>query len=164
MSALPKVPGQRRPLTWRDLDAVMAVEVRAYSFPWTRGNFVDALAAGYLCEVLESQQLPDTPLLGYYLAMVGVDELHLLNITVAPEFQGQGHGARLLQAVHEQARALRLARVLLEVRTSNQRAQALYRRHGYAEIGLRRGYYPAASGREDAVVMQWLAAPGQALA
>lgn len=155
MSAVPKMHAQLRALGWRDIDALMAIEVRAYSFPWTRGNFVDALAAGYLGEVLEQHPLGETHLLGYFVAMAGVDELHLLNITVAPELQGLGHGAHLLQAVHQRARALGLSRVLLEVRASNLRAQALYRRHGYTEIGMRRGYYPAATGREDALVMQW---------
>jgi len=137
----------------RDLDAVLDIEARAYPFPWSRGNFIDSLAAGYLAELLCEDALP----IGYFVAMPGVDELHLLNVTVAPEHQGRGHGQGLLQAVVAHAAQQDLQRVLLEVRRSNLRAQALYRRLGFAEIGQRRGYYPAATppaqGREDALVM-----------
>ena len=135
----------------RDLDAVVAVEARAYSWPWSRGNFIDTLAAGHIAEVLEDR---DAALLGYFVAMTGVDELHLLNVTVAPEWQGRGHGSALLEAVIEHGRQLGLAALWLEVRLSNHRARALYARRGFAEVGLRRAYYPAAGGREDAVVMR----------
>jgi [ribosomal protein S18]-alanine N-acetyltransferase len=139
----------RRAMTVRDLDTVVAVEQRAYSHPWSRGNFTDSLAAGYLAEVW----LHDDALLGYFVAMAGVDELHLLNITVAPEQQGQGHGRTMMAALQQHARAAGAASLWLEVRDSNHRARALYRRLGFAEVGLRRGYYPAAQRREDAVVM-----------
>ncbi len=140
----------RRPMTVHDLDAVVAVEARSYSHPWSRGNFTDSLAAAYLAEVLVDAA---GELIGYFIAMTGVDELHLLNITVAPEAQGQGHGQALMAALQQHARHLGLATLWLEVRESNQRARALYRRLGFAEVGLRRGYYPAAVRREDAVVM-----------
>jgi [ribosomal protein S18]-alanine N-acetyltransferase len=140
----------RRPMTVRDLDAVVAVETRSYSHPWSRGNFTDSLAAGYVAEVLVDGA---DELIGYFIAMTGVEELHLLNITVAPDWQSQGHGQALMAALQQHARQLGLATLWLEVRESNQRARALYRRLGYAEVGLRRGYYPAAVRREDAVVM-----------
>jgi len=146
----------RRPMTVRDLDAVVAVETRCYSHPWSRGNFTDSLAAGHLAEVLEDGA---GTLVGYLIAMTGVDELHLLNITVAPDWQGQGHGQALMAALQQHAVQLGLATLWLEVRESNQRARALYRRLGFEEVGLRRGYYPAAVRREDAVVMR-LALPG----
>jgi ribosomal-protein-alanine N-acetyltransferase len=85
--------------------------------------------------------------------MSGVDELHLLNLTVAPAWQGRGHGSQLLRIVQEHARARGLGSLWLEVRQSNHRAQALYRRQGFTEVGLRKAYYPAAGAREDAVVM-----------
>jgi ribosomal-protein-alanine N-acetyltransferase len=132
-----------------DLATVTEIEARAYPFPWTRGNFIDSLAAGYIAEVL----VDGPALLGYFVAMPAVDDLHLLNVTVAPEHQGRGHGQGLLHAVQAHARRLALPRVLLEVRRSNGRAQALYARLGFAEIGQRRNYYPAAQGREDAIVM-----------
>jgi ribosomal-protein-alanine N-acetyltransferase len=133
-----------------DLDAVVSVERSAYSFPWSRGNFVDSLEAGYFAEVLAD---PAGPVLGYFVAMAGVDEMHLLNITVDPRHQGQGHGSALLLAVRRLATELRLGSLWLEVRASNIRARALYRRRGFAEVGLRKGYYPAPVRREDAVVM-----------
>ena len=141
-----------RPMTVADLDRVMAVEVQAYGHPWSRGNFTDSLAAGYLAEILHEPGGAEP--IGYFVAMPGVEELHLLNITVAPPCQRQGWGLLLLRAVRERAQA-RAARTLwLEVRAGNEHARAFYRAFGFAECGLRRGYYPAsASRREDAVVM-----------
>lgn len=143
----------RRPMTTHDLDAVLAVEARSYSHPWSRGNFADSLAAGYLAEVLLADGADGADVAGYFIAMTGVDELHLLNITVAPQWQGQGLGSALLDVVQRQARARGLLTLWLEVRHGNERARALYRRLGFAEVGLRRAYYPAAVQREDAVVM-----------
>ncbi len=140
----------RRAMTVGDLDAVMAVEAGAYSHPWTRGNFIDSLASDYLAEVVVGD---DVGLVAYFVAMRGVDELHLLNITVATPSQGQGHGSALLCAVQGHAAALGMGSLWLEVRQSNVRARALYGRRGFAEVGLRKGYYPAAAQREDAVVM-----------
>jgi [ribosomal protein S18]-alanine N-acetyltransferase len=135
-----------------DVGAVIAIEAAAYEFPWSRGNFIDSLAAGYLSEVMEA---PDGELIGYFVALPGVDELHLLNLTVKPAQQGKGHGSELLEAVRAHARARGLGALWLEVRGSNERARALYRRRGFAEVGCRRGYYPAPAGRrEDAVVMR----------
>lgn len=134
-----------------DLDAVMAVEVASYSHPWTRGNFIDALAAGYRAEVL---LWPDGVLAGYSLAMAGVEETHLLNLTVAPGRRRGGLGRLLLQRVAAAARARGDGRLWLEVRASNAPARALYAAAGFRELGLRRGYYPADRlSREDAVVM-----------
>lgn len=138
-------------MTVSDLDAVVAVEARAYGWPWSRGNFIDALAAGYAAEVLEDRA---AGLMGYFVAMTGVDELHLLNVTVAPEWQGRGHGSALLDAVVGHGRDRGLATLWLEVRHGNHRARALYARRGFDEVGVRRGYYPAAAQREDAVVMR----------
>lgn len=140
-----------RSMTLADVDAVMALEVLAYSHPWSRGNFIDSLAAGYLGELRLG---PDGRLLAYRVAMPGVAELHLLNLTVAPAAQRQGHGAALLGRLIDLGRSRRDERLWLEVRGSNHGARALYRRHGFAEVGLRRGYYPAEhQRREDAVVM-----------
>ncbi len=155
MSALPEPRLALRPMRLADLDAVARIEAQAYAFPWSRGNFVDSLAAGYWCTLLEA----DGEALGYTIALPGVDELHLLNVTVAPAGQGCGHGTRLLDALEASARAHGLDAVWLEVRPSNPRAQALYRRRGYVEAGRRRRYYPAPGGREDAILMT-LALPG----
>ncbi len=132
------------------LDAVMAVEQRAYSHPWTRGNFQDALAHGYQMQLL----LGGEHLLGYFVAMPGVDEAHLLNITVAPEFQRQGWARVLLDALALWARSRQAEWLWLEVRVSNLRARAIYEAHGFRQVGERKRYYPAEGGaREDAIVM-----------
>jgi len=151
------------PMTVKQLDAVLAVEVQAYAFPWTRGNFIDSLAAGYPSQVLYGAQ---GEMLGYFVAMEGVDELHLLNITVAPASQGQGHARFMLDELCALARTHKAPTIWLEVRESNLRARAIYERYGFAHIGLRRGYYPAArsthaGGREDAVVMSLALAGGR---
>ena len=149
------------PMTVRQLDAVLAIESLAYSFPWTRGNFVDSLAAGYLAQVLYGSH---GELLGYFVAMDGVDEMHLLNITVAPQAQRQGHALFMMDELCARARERGARQLWLEVRDSNERARAIYQRYGFAALGLRRGYYPASrsthpSGREDAVVMSLLLDP-----
>lgn len=138
-----------RAMTLADVDAVVAVEATAYEFPWTRGNFVDSLAAGYEAWVLVDADV----LVGYYVAMVGVDEMHLLNITVAPPLQRHGWGRRLLDELDARCRTLALPIVWLEVRASNERAISVYLSRGFQPVGRRRGYYPAAQGREDAMVM-----------
>jgi [ribosomal protein S18]-alanine N-acetyltransferase len=160
--ALEAAPCQRRAMTMADIDAVVRVEQGTYSHPWSRGNFIDSLAAGYIADVLTTGDHAVRRLVGYFVAMVGVDELHLLNITVAPEWQNRGHGSRLLDDVQALARRQHLAMLWLEVRLGNERARALYRRYGFAEVGLRRNYYPAAEGREDAVVMSMSVSPGPA--
>jgi ribosomal-protein-alanine N-acetyltransferase len=151
MSALLRPQPRLRPMQYGDLDGVLSVERAAYSFPWTRGNFIDSLAAGYLAEMLVDDALG---LVGYYVAMAGVDEMHLLNLTVAPAQQRRGHSRTLLDALERRCREQDLPMLWLEVRASNARARQVYAQHGFAEVGLRRGYYPAGKAqREDAIVM-----------
>ena len=151
MSVLRQPAPALRAMTVADLDAVLAIEAGAYSHPWTRGNFVDSLAASHWAEIW---QAGDGALQAYYVAMAAVDELHLLNLTVASPVQGRGLGRQLLERVVERGRGAGLGRLLLEVRTSNERAQHLYARRGFEIVGRRRGYYPAPHGRrEDAIVM-----------
>jgi ribosomal-protein-alanine N-acetyltransferase len=138
------------PMTVAHLDAVLALEQQAYPFPWTRGNFIDSLAAGYMAEVL----LDGGSLIAYYVAMHGVRETHLLNITVEPCRWGEGHGRRLLDRVVVRSRAMQGQTLWLEVRHSNLRARTMYQRYGFTQVGTRRGYYPAPHDqREDAIVM-----------
>lgn len=132
-----------------DLDAILGIEQRAYPFPWTRGIFRDCLAAGYPAWVLQERGLP----IGYAVISVAADEAHILNICIAPERQGRGHGRQLLRSLVQLARDLGAARVFLEVRPSNPNAIALYHDEGFNEIGRRPRYYPARDGREDALVM-----------
>ncbi|MGE5118025.1 MAG: ribosomal protein S18-alanine N-acetyltransferase [Betaproteobacteria bacterium] len=139
-----------RPLGVDDLDAVLAIERVCYGFPWTRGNFLDSIAAGYLLEGV----FVDADLLGYMVAMAGVEEMHLLNLTVAPAARGHGHARALLDALVERCIECGARTLWLEVRTSNLRARSIYRRYGFTEVGMRRSYYPAPRNRrEDALVM-----------
>ena len=139
-----------------DLTEVIAVERQAYPVPWTHGNFVDSLAAGYPAEVLRGSR---AELLGYWVAMPGVDELHLLNITVTPAWQGRGLAVAMLDRLVDECRRRGLTQLWLEVRLSNERAREVYHRYGFAEVGKRRAYYPVQQGpREDAVLMS-LAVP-----
>ena len=138
------------PLSLERLDEVVAVEHTAYDHPWTRGNFQDSLRSGYQAQVLGANGV----LLGYFVAMKGVDEVHLLNLTVAPDYQRQGWGRVMLEALALWARGQGAQWLWLEVRISNARALRIYERHGFRRVGQRKNYYPAASGqREDAVVM-----------
>ena len=139
------------PIALDEVDALLAIEASAYAFPWSRGNFIDSLSAGYLAR---KRVDAGGQWLGYFIAMPGVQELHLLNLTVAPAHQRRGHARAMLDRLVNEARALGAQRVWLEVRVSNERAQQVYRRYGFREIGLRRGYYPAgALARENALVM-----------
>ncbi|MDQ6629753.1 MAG: ribosomal protein S18-alanine N-acetyltransferase [Pseudomonadota bacterium] len=140
-----------RSLTLAGLDGVVALEQAVYPFPWSRGNFVDSLAAGYLALTLNSA---GGELIGYCIAMRGAGELHLLNITVTPLARRRGHARRLLAELAAQGRHDGVATLWLEVRASNEIARKAYLRLGFAEVGVRRRYYPApADGREDAIVM-----------
>ena len=152
MSAVPALKLHCRAMQARDVDAVMAVERLAYDFPWTAGNFLDSLSAGYEAELALDAR---GDVAAYRIAMVGVDEMHLLNLTVRPDLQGQGLARQMLGRLEDDCRRLALSTLWLEVRPSNARARMLYQRWGFREVGLRRGYYPAAQGRrEDAIVMR----------
>lgn len=153
MSAAPVQPEQAahlRAMRGSDLEAVMAVEVAAYEFPWTTGTFRDCLAAGYGCWVLETES---GRIIGHGVLAVAAGEAHILNVCVAPSHQGRGHGRHLVRRLIDLARWDRAGRVFLEVRPSNPAAQHLYESLGFNEIGRRPRYYPARNGREDAIVM-----------
>ncbi len=142
-------PSVLRPMREGDLDAVMAIEVRSYPFPWTSGILRDCLRAGHPAWVLQR----DAQVIGYFLMSIAAGEGHVLNVCVAPEQQGQGHGRKLLRAILQLARGHAAERVFLEVRPSNTGAIALYFDMGFNEIGRRPRYYPTRDGREDALVM-----------
>lgn len=133
-----------------ELDQVLAIEMQSYSHPWTRANFVDALQAGQDIQVLADAE---GQILAYSVAMAGVDEWHLLNLTVAREHRRRGLGSALLRGVIADAQHHGKSGIWLEVRAGNAAAIELYACHGFARTGLRRGYYPAVIGREDAVLM-----------
>ena len=137
-------------MTPEDLDAVLAIEQTSYSHPWSRGHFRDSLNPLFdaQCLWLEDQ------LLGYFLAMRGVEEMHLLNITVAPAHQGLGWGHMMLDALSLWSRSQGAKLLWLEVRQSNARALKVYERYGFVRVDLRKDYYPAdRQQREHAVVM-----------
>lgn len=152
------------PMTEADLDAVQAVEASAYAHPWSRKHFFDSLQSGHPAMMLLGEALagdvphPGRPdgrvLLGYLVAMPGVGEVHLLNITVAPAHQRLGWARFMLDALALWSRGQGAQWLWLEVRQSNRPARRLYESHGFAQVGLRKGYYPNGTfQREDAVVM-----------
>ena len=145
-----------------DVAEVMSLERQVYAMPWTEGNFIDSLAAGYVAFVLRrapAQRDMRTQMLGYFLAMKGADEMHLLNLSVLPEQQGRGLARLMLDSLCEICREQGCPQMWLEVRVSNRRARDVYLRYGFTEMGLRRAYYPVLEGpREDAVMMN-LAVP-----
>lgn len=145
-----------RDMTEADLDVVLRIEREAHAHPWTQGNFTDALRNKYFCKVYEANGLEDgahRQMLGYAVLMQGVDEAELLDIAIDIRHQRQGWGHKLLEEMLVLARRANMHRVVLEVRASNVAAIGLYRSMGFADIGLRRDYYPAQNGREDAILM-----------
>jgi len=141
-----------------DVDAVLAIEQEVQPYPWTRGNFTDALNSGYLCMV-DSEALVDghpeegVEIRGYAILMPVVDEAELLTIGVAAGQQRRGVGRAMLRGMLDVARGNKMKLVFLEVRASNEPALALYRSAGFTQIGLRRGYYRNGENAEDAITM-----------
>jgi [ribosomal protein S18]-alanine N-acetyltransferase len=131
------------------VDAVLAIEQAVQAYPWTRGNFIDALNHGYMCSVDEM----DSEIRGYAILMPVLDEAELLNIGVAVKHQRKGLGRVMLLEMLDVACAKNMLRVFLEVRSSNVTALALYRSAGFSEIGVRRDYYQNTNGSEDAITM-----------
>jgi ribosomal-protein-alanine N-acetyltransferase len=149
MSAVLKPAIELRPMAHADLPAVMAIETEVYPFPWTQGNFRDALAAGYSCWIC----VRNGELIGHAVLMPAADEAHLLNLSIAAECQRQGYGSLLLRRLCEFARTRGARQMFLEVRPSNAAGLHLYERHGFQRVGVRREYYPAQGGREDALIL-----------
>lgn len=148
-----------RPMAQGDIPAVRALEVAACPHPshaWSDDNYRSSLDSGYWMQVACQ---PDGTVVGVCVALLGVDELHLLNIAVAGACQSQGVARHFLTLLITLSRAHHLQSIWLEVRPTNSRARALYARQGYLEVGLRKAYYPAAEGREDALVMKLEVAP-----
>ena len=150
MSAQLKDEPLFRPMQECDLDRVSRIEQAIYSYPWSRGNFFDSLEADYSCWALERSGT----VIGYGVLMLGVDEAHLLNLSIAAPMQRRGYGRALLHHFMRIGRRFGAASIYLEVRPSNVIARDLYRHEGFREIGIRRDYYPADFGREDAIVME----------
>lgn len=138
-----------RPMFADDLDAVLANEFTGYDFPWTRGVFTDCLKVGNQCWVLEK----DNEIVGHAVVTIGAGEAHLLNVCIRGNAQGAGLGRALLMHALEKAYQAGADALFLEVRPSNHVAGRLYDSIGFTEVGLRKDYYPAALGHEDARVL-----------
>lgn len=125
------------------------VDREATDFPWTAGQFAESLAHHQALALVVAGDLS-----GFLIYSRVLDEAELLNVAVSPAVQGRGHGALLIERFIADNRGIAL-RLLLEVRASNQRAIDLYRRYGFTCQGLRKGYYPASQGRENAWIMAY---------
>lgn len=164
-----------RDMTLADLDAIWLIEKSVHTVPWTRGNFEDGLQSRNIAKVYTVKN----KIIGYAVLMLAVDEAQLLNISIAPQYQRQGFGMRLLSELKNLMHQQGMRRILLEVRRSNKAARGLYQAAGFVKIGVRRGYYKCAdvvagrameltqageaiqtreiiSTREDALVMECL--------
>lgn len=139
-----------RPMTAADVASVAALELASYAIPWSEGIFRDSLRVGYLCSVMELGVV----LAGYGVLAASAGEAHLLNLCVREQFRNRGLGSRLLQHMLQQSREADAHVIFLETRASNQAAARLYEAHRFVQIGVRRGYYQAIGGREDAIVMR----------
>ena len=149
MSAVLRSAPELGPMRESDLRAVLEIEESLYEFPWTLGNFRDSLRAGYACWVLREGR----NVIGYAVLMLAAGEAHLLNLSVAAGSQRRGHGRDLLHKLVEFAREHKAKVLFLEVRPTNEVGLRLYAGLGFRQIGVRRGYYPARRGREDAFVL-----------
>lgn len=149
MSAVVQTPELwTRPMTAQDLEQIMHIELAMYPFPWTRRIFEDCLRVGYRCHVGEVEG----NLAGYGVMSTGASEAHVLNLCVAGEFQRRGLAREMLSLLLDEADKLEVRDVFLEVRPSNIAAITLYEQMGFNQVGLRKDYYPAEEGREDAII------------
>jgi ribosomal-protein-alanine N-acetyltransferase len=144
-----------RPMQPEDLDAIMAIELKIYDYPWTVGIFRDCLRVGYTCTVLENHE----DIIGYCVMSTAAGESHILNVSVSKEYQGQGYGSVLVKHMIDTACKQKSEMVLLEVRPSNRSALHLYHKLGFNEVGIRKQYYPSSNGREDALILAYTLLP-----
>ena len=145
MSALVEI----RTMNYSDLKQVIAVEKKAYPHPWTLGIFRDCLRVGHTAWLMTL----DKKVIGYSMVMLSPGEAHILNICIDPEYQAKGLGRHLLRHLIKKTDQTDIDMVLLEVRRSNMSAQLLYKSEGFHELGVRKAYYPAQDGREDAIIL-----------
>lgn len=148
LAPVPEV--QIRPMTAADVQDVIAIERAAYQFPWSDGIFRDCLRVGYVCRVLTL----GAGAVGYGVMSVGAGEAHILNLCVHENFRCRGMGRQLLEHLLDRAAAAGMTEAFLEVRPSNTAAIRLYQAMGFTQVGMRRGYYQAVGGREDAAVLK----------
>lgn len=139
-----------RPMNELDIPLVGAIERAGYQFPWSEGIFRDCLKVGYVCRIVEA----DGEMAGYGIMSVGAGEAHVLNVCIREEYRCRGLARKLLLYLLDRARVAGMHEAFLEVRPSNTVASRLYRSLGFEQVGIRKGYYQAAGGREDAEVLR----------
>jgi len=144
-----------RPMHEFDIPVIAAIEKAAYQFPWSEGIFRDCLRVGYVCRVLDV----GGDLGGYGIMSVGAGEAHILNVCIHEQFRARGFARKVMAYLLERARVAGMSEAFLEVRPSNVAAARLYHSMGFEQVGIRRGYYQATAGREDAAVLRRLLTP-----
>lgn len=149
MSAVLYPDALLRPMSMADVPEIARLDALCYPYPWTAGNFADSLSAGYYCCVYQIEN----DIIGYAVILLAAGEAHLLNLTIAPEWQGSGWGRQLMQKLVSKIRQDDIGSIWLEVRPSNAIAYRLYSGLGFVDVAIRRNYYPAPAGREDALIM-----------
>ena len=141
-----------RPMNELDVPVVVAIERSSYQFPWSEGIFRDCLRVGYVCRLVEI----GSDIAGYGIMSIGAGEAHILNVCVRDDFRGRGVARRLMAYLIDRAGIAGMHEAFLEVRPSNTVAARLYYSMGFEQVGVRRGYYQAPNGREDAAVLRRL--------
>ena len=148
-------PAEIRPMHELDVPVIVAIERAAYQFPWSEGIFRDCLRVGYVCRVVDV----GGDMAGYGIMSVGAGEAHILNVCIRDEYRGRGLARKVLVYLLDRARASGMYEAFLEVRPSNKAAARLYHSMGFEQVGVRRGYYQATVGREDAAVLRRVLLP-----
>lgn len=141
-----------RPMHELDVPLVVAIERAGYQFPWSEGIFRDCLRVGYICRVIDC----GGDMAGYGIMSVGAGEAHVLNVCIREEYRCRGFARKLMLYLLDRARSAGMQEAFLEVRPSNTVASRLYLSLGFEQVGVRRGYYQATVGREDACVLRRL--------
>jgi [ribosomal protein S18]-alanine N-acetyltransferase len=144
-----------RPMNELDIPMVVSIERSAYQFPWSEGIFRDCLRVGYVCRVVDA----GGDMGGYGIMSVGAGEAHILNVCIREEYRGRSYARKMLLFLMDRARAAGMREAFLEVRPSNTAAARLYHSMGFEQVGVRRGYYQATVGREDAAVLRRILLP-----
>ena len=144
-----------RPMNELDIPMVVSIERSAYQFPWSEGIFRDCLRVGYICRVVDA----GGDMGGYGIMSVGAGEAHILNVCTHEAYRGRGYARKMLLYLMDRARAAGMYEAFLEVRPSNTAAARLYHSMGFEQVGVRRGYYQATVGREDAAVLRRILLP-----
>jgi ribosomal-protein-alanine N-acetyltransferase len=138
-----------RPMQLTDLDDICELENLSFTIPWSRESFVHELTknafAKYMVADVEGRAR------GYCGMWIVLDEAHITNVAVHPDWRGKSLGEGLMRVMMELAQKAGAEKMTLEVRVSNHVAQKLYKKLGFHEEGIRKGYY--SDNMEDAIIM-----------